>query len=467
MARNGAGATPSVAAPRILYDPRAYPRWVHMLGILVLITGVAVAFAGERADDHGVLAISLGSAAVGRGVGLRRPLLLGHLVGALVLLVVATLATRHGDLGFAQAGVILAGVVAFWSPPGPAPGGPQERRRIAALVNTSVGDPLAPFALRQDKSYLFSADGLAAVAYRVRYGVAVVAGDPVGAPASTEAAAENLIALVTENGWRIGVLGASESWASWWQARGHRAVPIGRDVVIDVGAFAMAGRSFRNLRQAVQRTHNAGVTTAVYRESEIPADLRQQLRAIVAASRRSERRGFSMIMDRLLEPDQAGTIVAVAFDGDGRPVAFHRFGIAGGGREISQDLPWRAPGAPNGVDERLAHDTVMWARESGAERLSLSFAAFPELYESSPTGLLARVSYWATHRLDHYIRLESLYRYLRKFHALGDRRFVVVRLRDLLPVAAAMLTLEFSPVRGEALGVNRLWRTLRGRLPRA
>jgi lysylphosphatidylglycerol synthetase-like protein (DUF2156 family) len=452
------GTSQTVAAPRILYDAHAYPQWLRWLGVLTLTFGLAIALAGERADDHGLLAVALASAAIGRGVGLRRPLLLGHLVGALVVLLLAGVAIHEGEPEFAQAGLALAGVFAFWSPPGPPPGSTQDRRRVGALVNASVGDPLAPFALRQDKSYVFSPDGLAAMAYRVRFGVAVVSGDPVGAPGSLESAAEAMLALVADNAWRLGVLGASEAWSGWWKARGCRAVPIGRDVVIDVETFAMAGRSFRNLRQAVQRTRNAGVTTAVYDESALPADLREQLRAIVLASHRSERRGFSMIMDRLLEVDQqAGTLVAVAFDSDGRPVAFQRFGVAGGGRDVSQDLPWRSPGAPNGVDERLAHDTVAWARAQGASRLSLSFAAFPELYETAPSGALAKLSYWATHRLDRYIRLESLYRYLRKFHALGERRFVMLRLREVVPVAAAMLTLEFNAFRGESAWWRRRW----------
>lgn len=467
MARSTADADPPVVASRTVVQASAYPAWAGWLAALFLALGTFVVVAGEHvarhADDHSGLAIWLGFAAVARGINLRRPLLLAHLGAAVLVLLLSGMALERGDVGLAQVGVVLAGVIVAWPPPAPEPATGGERRRIARLVDLSANDPLAPFALRADKSYLPSPDGRAAVAYRVRFGVAVVAGDPVGAPDAQAAAAEAMLDLVAANGWRLGVLGASERWAQWWQANGYRAVPIGRDVVIDVRSFGLTGRAFRNLRQAVQRTRNAGVTTAIYEEAALPPELRQQLQALVASSRRNAHRGFSMILDGLLEPGQLGrTIVAVAFDRDHRPVAFHRFGIAGGGSDISQDLPWRAVGAPNGVDERLAHDTVLWAREHGAERLSLSFAAFPELYETSQTTVLGRVSYWASHRLDRYIRLESLYRYLRKFRALADQRFVLLRLQDLLPVAAAMLSLEFSSVRGEAVAA-RIRRLLPGR----
>jgi lysylphosphatidylglycerol synthetase-like protein (DUF2156 family) len=233
--------------------------------------------------------------------------------------------------------------------------------------------------------------------------------------------------------------------------------------VIDVKSFEMVGREYRNLRQAVQRTRNAGVTTAIYPADELPPGLAAELKSIVTSSRRNPNRGFSMILDGLLDDrPHPGTLIAVAYDRKQQVVAFHRFSTADNGREISQDLPWRRRGAPNGVDERLAYDVIEWARAHDARRVSLSFAAFPELYETERDGQLERVSYWLSHRLDGFIRLESLYRYLRKFHSFGKQRFVLLRLRDLIPVAAAMLTFEFATRRRSIFRSNR-WRSVSSR----
>ncbi|MBV9869936.1 MAG: DUF2156 domain-containing protein [Frankiaceae bacterium] len=424
---------------------RAYPELASRLGAILVALGVLVAILERRDANHDLLAVGLAAAFLGRGIALRRPVLWQHIVGAVTLLVIAHFAGRRGDFVFEQVAIVLAGVVALWPSPPPAAGTKPQRRHIASLVNITANDCVAPFAMRHDKSYVFSPDGLAAVAYRVRFGVAVMSGDPLGTPESQQLAVAEFIDLAERNGWRIGVLGAGESWAGWWRKRDLRALPIGRDVVIDVASFEMSGRSFRNLRQAVQRTRNAGVTTEIFPADELPLDLCAELRAIVKNSRRNPNRGFAMILDGLLDAEpHPGTLIAVAFNADREVVAFHRFSTADGGREVSQDLPWRKPGAPNGVDERLAHDVFEWAKERGARRVSLSFAAFPELYENERKTRVERVSYWLSHRLDTFIRLESLYRYLRKFHALGDRRYVMLRLRDLVPVAAAMLTFEFA-----------------------
>ena len=61
-----------------------------------------------------------------------------------------------------------------------------EQERARALVTAWGADTLAPFALRADKSYFFSVEDNAFLAYRVVGGVAIVSGDPIGAPAALE-----------------------------------------------------------------------------------------------------------------------------------------------------------------------------------------------------------------------------------------------------------------------------------------
>ena len=57
------------------------------------------------------------------------------------------------------------------------------------------------------------------------------------------------------------------------------------------------------------------------------------------------------------------------------------------------------------------------------------------------------MSYTAIHLGDALIALESLYRYLRKFHALGDRRYVALSLSQIVPLLFVLLSLEFMPRR--------------------
>jgi hypothetical protein len=96
------------------------------------------------------------------------------------------------------------------------------------------------------------------------------------------------------------------------------------------------------------------------------------------------------------------------------------------GSEVSLDAPLRRPDSPNGVDERLSIDMTIDSKNNGATRLSLAFAAFPEIFDATHPGPLQRVAYRLTHVLNPLIRLEPLYRYLCKFHAPPERRYMVL-----------------------------------------
>ena len=327
---------------------------------------------------------------------------------------------------------------------------PDGRSRIRALVNNTHDDPLAAFTLAADKCHVFSSDGSAAVAYRALAGFAVVSGDPVGAPHAYRDAVRSFVALCRSRGWRIVVLGASQGMLAVWHDRtlvGQRlkAIPIGRDVVIDVESFDLSGRRKRNLRQAVQRTHNAGMTTEVVTEHGLTDELRTELVDVMEATTKSTaERGFSMALGNTLSGTERGIRLIIARDRSGQVQGFQRYVSTGGGSDVSLELPWRRPGAPNGTDERLSVDMIFWAKSSGAQRLSLAFAPFPDLFVKDPTGRPGvRAMQTLTHLGNRFIRLESLYRYLRKFDALGAPRYVLLSPRHLGPALVILLWLEF------------------------
>jgi len=434
-------------------------RWIGALAVLSLFCWLIVLLARDHDRDWqaaGRLAWSLtllsAVALIARGIFLGRPVTAAHAWLALAA-VLAGLGAHM--LVFDLLGnmiIVSAGGLLMW--PTAARPNPDELPRIWALVDMTKGDPLAPFAMQDMKCYHFNVDGTAAIAYRTRMGYAVVAGDPVGDETRFAELVADFAAMCHGRGWRLVVLGCSRQRLDLWAdaaalGQSLRTVPIGRDVVIDVATFDMVGRKYRNLRQAVQRTQNFGITTEVVSEQGLDGRLRAELTEVLQASPSGARteRGFSMCLDGALEGCYPGVLLIVARDKHGRVQGFHRYATAGHGTEVSLDVPWRRRGAPNGIDERLSVDMIAWARENGAERVSLAFAAFPEIFNDRNRGKIASLIYTAIHLGDALIALESLYRYLRKFHALGDRRYVMASLTQVLPLLIVLLSLEFMPRR--------------------
>jgi lysylphosphatidylglycerol synthetase-like protein (DUF2156 family) len=347
-----------------------------------------------------------------------------------------------GTLVLLAASVALVLLLAPAPPPVPADG--WARARVRELVARPAADTLAPFALRHDKSYVFSPDGRAAVGYRVLLGVAVVGGDPVGDPAAFGAAVDEFVRVCDRAGWRPAALAVREDVAPLWRRHGLHTIGIGDEVLLDVDGFTLAGRAMRNVRQAVTRTRNLGVTTTVMREGELPERLRTELAGLSACWRgRAPERGFSMILDGLLTGRHPDCLLVIARDRAGRLVGFQRYAPAG--VALSLDTMRRDRGGPNGLNERMIVDLVDHARAHGIRVISLNFAAFRTLLDTDDRGFAERIGYQALHLLDPFIRVESLYLFNAKFRPGYVPRGVVLPSWFSVPVvAAAMVGMEFG-----------------------
>ncbi|MFD0631373.1 bifunctional lysylphosphatidylglycerol flippase/synthetase MprF [Catenulispora yoronensis] len=352
-------------------------------------------------------------------------------------------------------GVTLLLVLACLLAPAPAPppGTEAERERARRLVQHPDSDTLAPFALRHDKSYVFAPDGRAAIGYRVFLGTAVVGGDPFGAADAQEAAVEEFLALCRRRGWRPAVLGAREGLLPMWHEHGMRGIGIGDEVMLDVAGFSLEGRAIRNVRQAVRRTHKAGITTQVLRENALDAAEAEQLLAIHQRWLKGHaEHGFAMNLDAITSARHPDALLIIAHDAAGRAIGFQRYHPVGANRPsatptaLSLDVMPRDPTSPNGVNERLIIDLIDWAKARGIADISLNFAAFrPIMDAGSRRTPLERLAYRAIHLLDPWIMLESLYRFNAKFRPAWQPRSVLFRTwGEVGWLAAAALAMEFS-----------------------
>lgn len=270
-------------------------RWIGALALLSAACWLVALIAHDHRHPDwqatGRLAWSLtvlaAVALIARGIFLGRPVTALH-ASIAVLVLFAGLGAHV--LSFDLLGDVLiagSGLALMW--PTSARPRAADLPRVWALINATSGDPLAPFAMQTGKCYHFSADGNAALAYRTRIGYAVVSGDPIGDEVQFPQLVADFAAQCHTRGWRLVVLACSERRLHLWTdptviGQSLRAIPIGRDVVIDVATFEMVGRKFRNLRQAVQRTHNFGVTTEIAAEQELDDELLAELTEVLRAS---------------------------------------------------------------------------------------------------------------------------------------------------------------------------------------
>jgi lysyl-tRNA synthetase class 2 len=329
-------------------------------------------------------------------------------------------------------------------------------------------DSLGYFALRDDKSVIWSPSGKAGICYRVATGVMLASGDPVGDPEAWPGAIAEFLGEAARHAWRPAVMGCSELGAEVWCREGDlTALELGDEAIVNVADFSLSGRQMRNVRQMVNRVAKNGYTAEVRRVGDIP---RQELDQIIREADRwrgtQVERGFSMALGRLGDPGD-GNCVLVAAKENGVLKAVLHF-VPWGTDGLSLDLMRRDKTAQAGLNDFLIVEAIKAAPGLGVKRVSLNFAMFRAALErgerigAGPVlkawrGLLVFASRW--------FQIESLYKFNAKFCPVWEPRFFVYPGgRDAPRIALAALEAEAFVV-WPRLEVKRYVRRIGRRLP--
>jgi lysyl-tRNA synthetase class 2 len=360
---------------------------------------------------------------------------------------------RASDLvGFTLVGLgLLTALVTAYlalrpSEPAPLLEPEDERRMRDLLARHGARDSLGYFALRRDKSVIWSPTGKAAIGYRVVSGVMLASGDPLGDPEAWPGAIGRFVEEARRHAWVPAVMGCSELGGEVWTREAQLdALELGDEAIVEADCFSLEGRTMRNVRQAVNRVERAGYTAQVRRLRDLSVSQRRELAEQAAAWRGSEtERGFSMALGRFGDPAD-GDCVVVTASLDGALRAFLHF-VPWGEDGLSLDLMRRDRTADNGLNEYLIVSALREAAVLGVTRLSLNFAVFRSAFERGErlgAGPVLRAWRGALLFVSRWFQIESLYRFNAKFGPIWEPRFVCFRsAADLPRVALAALEAE-------------------------
>jgi lysyl-tRNA synthetase, class II len=325
--------------------------------------------------------------------------------------------------------------------------GPADRQRIRELLDKHGDrDSLGYFALRDDKSVIWSPSGKAGVCYRVVSGVMLASGDPLGDPEAWPGAIAEFLDDAARHAWRPAVMGCSELGAEVWCREGDlTALELGDEAIINVVDFSLSGRSMRNVRQMVNRVTKSGYTAEIRRIGDIPGpELDRIIRAADQWRGSSTERGFSMALGRLGGRDDADCVLVTATE-NGTLRAVLQF-VPWGHDGLSLDLMRRDRNAQAGLNDFLIVEAIKAAPGLGVKRLSLNFAMFRAALERGERiGAGPVLKAWRNLLvfLSRWFQIESLYKFNAKFSPVWEPRFFVYPGgRDAPRIAFAALEAE-------------------------
>ncbi|MEV5984041.1 phosphatidylglycerol lysyltransferase domain-containing protein [Streptomyces sp. NPDC052051] len=321
-----------------------------------------------------------------------------------------------------------------------------EKRLRELLEGHGERDSLGYFALRREKSVIWSPTGKAAVAYRVVGGVSLASGDPLGDPEAWPGAIEPWLAEARAHGWIPAVMGASEEAGTVYARHGLDALELGDEAIADVGEFTLDGRAMRTVRQAYNRVKRAGYTVSVRRHADIPAD---EMAFLVKKADDwrdgATERGFSMALGRLGDPEDGQCVMLACSDGNGELRALLSF-VPWGPHGLSLDLMRRDRDAENGLMEFMVIELLRRAGEIGITQVSLNFAMFRSVFERGArlgAGPVLRTWRSLLSFFSRWWQIESLYRANAKYRPIWEPRFLLFeKSADLLRIGIASARAE-------------------------
>ncbi|GLW13614.1 membrane protein [Streptomyces sp. NBRC 13847] len=316
-----------------------------------------------------------------------------------------------------------------------------EERLRGLLARHGDRDSLGYFALRRDKSVLFSPSGKAAVTYRVVGGVSLASGDPLGDPEAWPGAIEGWLAEAREHGWAPAVMGASEEGGTIYARHGLDALELGDEAIVETAEFTLAGRAMRTVRQAYHRIERAGYTVRIRRHEDIPAQEMDRLLELADDWRDGEtERGFSMALGRLGDPADGSCVFLECRDADGELRALLSF-VPWGPKGLSLDLMRRERNSENGLMEFMVLELIQRAKEVEITQLSLNFAMFRSVFErGSRLGAGPVLRLWRSllSFFSRWWQIESLYRANAKYRPIWEPRYMLFeKSTDLLRIGIA------------------------------
>ncbi|WP_310728012.1 phosphatidylglycerol lysyltransferase domain-containing protein [Streptomyces sp. N2A] len=321
-----------------------------------------------------------------------------------------------------------------------------EERLRALLDRHGDRDSLGYFALRRDKSVLFSPSGKAAVTYRVVGGVSLASGDPLGDPEAWPGAIEVWLAEARAHGWAPAVMGASEEGGTIYARHGLDALELGDEAIVETAEFTLGGRAMRTVRQAYNRIERAGYTVRIRRHEDIPAEEMARLLELADDWRDGEtERGFSMALGRLGDPADGRCVMLECSDEQGELRALLSF-VPWGAKGLSLDLMRRDRASENGLMEFMVLELIQRAKEVEITQLSLNFAMFRSVFErGSRLGAGPVLRLWRSllSFFSRWWQIESLYRANAKYRPIWEPRFMLFeKSTDLLRIGLAAARAE-------------------------
>ncbi|MBY0506178.1 MAG: phosphatidylglycerol lysyltransferase domain-containing protein [Bryobacteraceae bacterium] len=329
---------------------------------------------------------------------------------------------------------------------------PRKAALAARIVQAHGRTAQDYFKCRLDKSFFFSDDRQAFLAYRVGAGLALVLGDPVGEPGHIRPLIAAFREYCRSNDWGLVFHQASPGCLGHYEACGMRHFKLGDEAIVNLDEFTLEGKRAKAFRATLKQFERAGIATRYY-PAPVPAEV---LDAAEAVSREwlqlPGRRERQFTVGQFERGYVESTGLLGAYTQEGEMLGFLNFIPSYRPGEATLDLMRRKEESPNGTMDFLFLRAFAHAKERGHTRFNLGMAPMGGFQPGEEPSLEERAAHAFFQHLTVVFSFSGLRAYKAKFASAWEPLYVVYGSRlDLarLPLALRRVS-EFPKGEGDA-----------------
>ncbi len=322
---------------------------------------------------------------------------------------------------------------------------PHEREQVRHILEKHGNSALAFFALLPDKSYFFSDNGGAVLAYGVAGDTAVVLGDPLG----HESEFKELIVAFQQhcelNGWAYAFTQARPQYLPLYESLGLKALKTGEEGIVALADFTLTGQAAKHLRATMNRFEREGYVAEVLSPPH-PPELMARLRALsddwLQQGHRRERRFSLGYFD---EATLQQCPVMVAKDAGGQIVAFANVIPSYTSCDGTFDM-LRYGEEPKAVADFIYIALIRYFKEQGFTGMNLGLAPFSGLNDGNADSAAAHAMRLLYRYGGFLLRYQGLREFKAKFTSDWQPRYLVYPNDAQLPgIALATMRIGEMP----------------------
>ena len=313
---------------------------------------------------------------------------------------------------------------------------------------------MARVTLFSDKHYWFSPGG-SVVAYAVAGRNAVALGDPIGPAVDMPFAIQGFLAFCAGRDWRPAFWQTFPDHLRHYRRAGFQTLCVGREAILDLEAFSLAGKAFKAERNQLRRMEKQGLRAELLLPPHPPA-LLARLRAISEdwlQRRHGVEKRFSL--GWFDEEYLAEDALVVVFGDGGEPLAFANRITQYRAPERSLDLMRARADAPPGVMDLIFLTLFAAAQEEGMATFNLGLAPLAGVGTRTDDPAAERAAHFLYEHMNRFYGFKGLHAYKSKFHPRWEPRFLIY------PSAASLPSVAWAVVRANN-GSAPLWTFLWG-----